>query len=99
MEKSEDIIDAVDGDLGKLLNMLGQKKYIAHFEDTANTLTRELKTINTLVSEFDKLQKNWMKLEPIFTQSVDVKTNLRDTSLRFDEMNNNFKVMIRDMVS
>jgi len=51
------------------------------------------------VSEFDKLQKDWMKLEPIFTQSVDVKTNLRDTSLRFDEMNNNFKVMIRDMVS
>jgi hypothetical protein len=28
LEKTDDIIDAVDQDLSKLLNMLGQKKYI-----------------------------------------------------------------------
>jgi len=51
------------------------------------------------VTEFDKLQKNWQKLEPIFTQSADVKTNLRDTAVKFDEMNANFKVMVKDMYS
>jgi len=97
LEKTDEIIDAVDQDLGKLLNMLGQKKYIAFFEGPANLLTGELKTINTLVSEFDKLQKNWVKLEPIFTQSADVKTNLMETARRFDAMNERFKSMIRDM--
>jgi dynein heavy chain len=60
-------------------------------------LTNELKTINTLVSIFDKLQKMWNKLEPIFTQSADVKTNLMETARRFDAMNENFKNLIRDM--
>jgi len=50
-----------------------------------------------LVSEFDKLQKNWIKLEPIFTQSADVKANLMETARRFDSMNENFKGMIKDM--
>lgn len=63
----------------------------------ANTLTNELKIINTLVSEFDKLQKNWIKLEPIFTQSADVKQNLMETARRFESMNENFKNMIKDM--
>jgi len=97
LERTDEIIDAVDQDLGKLLNMLGQKKYIAYFEEIANTLTSELKVINTLVSEFDKLQKNWIKLEPIFTQSADVKANLMETARRFDAMNENFKNMIKDM--
>jgi dynein heavy chain len=97
LNKTDEIIDAVDQDLGKLLNMLGQKKYITFFEVTGNTLTNELKTINTLVTEFDKLQKNWIKLEPIFTQSADVKANLMETARRFDSMNEAFKNMIKDM--
>lgn len=97
LEKTEDVIDLVDQDLGNLLNMLGQKKYIAYFEDLANTLTSDLRTINTLTGEFDKLQKNWNKLEPIFTQSADVKQNLAETSRKFDDMNAGFKALISEM--
>lgn len=97
LNKTEDIIDLVDQDLGNLLNMLGQKKYITYFEDLANSLTSDLRTINTLVSEFDKLQKNWNKLEPIFTQSADVKANLAETSRKFDDMNGGFKALINEM--
>jgi len=46
LQKTEDIIDLVDQDLGNLLNMLGQKKYITYFEDLANSLTSDLRTIN-----------------------------------------------------
>lgn len=63
----------------------------------ANSLTSDLNTINTLVSEFDKLQKNWNKLEPIFTQSADVKQNLAETSRKFDDMNAGFKALISEM--
>jgi dynein heavy chain len=97
MNKTEDIIDLVDQDLGSLLNFLGQKKYIAYFEDLALGLTSDLRTIITLVGQFEKLQKNWNKLEPIFTQSADVKANLAETSRKFDDMNAGFKAIISEM--
>jgi len=97
LDKTEDIIDLVDQDLGNLLNMLGQKKYIAFFEVMANELTNDLRTINKMVAEFDKLQKNWNKLEPIFTQSADVKANLAETSRKFEDMNGGFKALIFEM--
>lgn len=49
------------------------------------------------MSEFDKLQKNWNKLEPIFTQSADVKQNLAETSRKFEDMNAGFKNLISEM--
>ena len=97
MNKTEDIIDLVDQDLGNLFNMMGQKKDNTYCKNLANSLTSYLRTINTLVSEFDKLQKNWNKLEPIFKQSADVKANLYETSRKFDEMNGGFKALINEM--
>ena len=62
-----------------------------------NSLTSDFRTINTLVSEFDKLLKNWNKLEPIFKQSADVKANLAETSRKFDGMIGGFKALINEM--
>ena len=64
-----------------------QKKYIAYFEDLANLLNYDLETINELMSQFEKLQKKGIKLEPILTQSADVKQNLADTLRRFEDTN------------
>ena len=56
-----------------------------------------MRTINSLVQQFEKLQKNWNKLEPIFTQSADVKANLAETSRKFEDMNGGFKAIINEM--
>ena len=62
-----------------------------------NSLTSDFRTINTLVSEFDKLLKNWNILEPIFKQSSNVKANLAETSSKFEGVNNGFKELINEM--
>ena len=55
-----------------------------------------LKTVDSVITKWVKVQKDWQKLNPIFMQSEDIRTQLQDETKRFEKADADWQNLMRD---
>jgi len=78
-----------------LMTMMSSKD-VEEFRDKVVHWQKTLKTVDQVISIWMKVQRNWLKLEPIFMQSEDIRAQLPEISKTFEKIDIEWKDMMRE---
>ena len=88
------VIENLEKDQNLLIQMSQKKGFLENFEnmgDQINNKMEQLKTVNDVIKQWLKFQKNWEKLEVIFLKSDDIQNKLRNEYAQFKELDAKFR--------
>ena len=90
--KGFDVIQEIlDNDNSKILGLLSQGKSVDVFRENLNKMKSTLNKVDSVITIFQKVQKNWKRLVNIFLLSEDIRNQLQDATKIFDEKNVQFR--------
>ena len=88
------VIENLEKDQNTLIQMSQKKGFLENFEkmgELINDKMEKLKTVDDVIKQWLKLQKNWEKLEVIFLKSDDIQNKLRNEYTQFKELDLKFR--------
>ena len=88
------VIENLEKDQNILIQMSQKKGFLENFEkmgEQINQKMEQLKTVNDVIKQWLKFQKNWEKLEVIFLKSDDIQNKLRNEYTQFKELDSKFR--------
>ena len=91
------IIENVESQSLEIMTMLAQKE-VEEFKESVSKWQKTLKTVESVIEIWVKVQKNWARLNPIFLQSEDIRGQLPDDTKRFEKVDIEWKDLMRDAV-
>jgi dynein heavy chain len=91
------IIELVETQSMDLMTMLAQKE-VEEFKENVSKWQKTLKTVDSVVEIWVKVQKNWSRLNPIFLASEDIRGQLPEDTKRFEKVDIEWKELMRDAV-
>ena len=91
----EEIVENVDIQSMDLMTMNASKDS-EEFKDSLLKWQKTLKTIDQVLVLWVKVQKNWMRLEPIFLASEDIRAQLPEDTKRFEKVDAEWKGLMAD---
>jgi len=91
----EEIVENVDLQSMDLMTMNASKDS-EEFKDSLQKWQKTLKTIDQVLVLWVKVQKNWMRLEPIFLASEDIRAQLPEDTKRFEKVDAEWKALMAD---
>jgi len=69
---------------------------VEEFKENVTKWQRTLKSVDTVIAIWTKVQKNWQRLEPIFLGSEDIRAQLPEDTKRFEKVDNDWKDLMRE---
>lgn len=96
LRSSEDIFQALEDNVMTLSTMKGSK-YFTVFEEEILHWERMLGLVSEMIEKVGVVQKNWMYLENIFVGSEDIRKQLPNESLVFEEVHEAFQDGMREL--
>ncbi|XP_073974323.1 dynein beta chain, ciliary-like isoform X3 [Rhodnius prolixus] len=93
---NEEVIETLEENQAQLQNMLNSK-FIAHFLDEVSLWQKKLSNADQVIHTWLEVQRTWMYLESIFIGSDDIRKQLPVDSETFDNVDNTFKDMLREI--
>ena len=72
-------------------------KYISYFLEEISAWQKKLSMVDQVISLWFDVQRTWSHLESIFIGSEDIRKQLPVDSQRFDEIDTEFKVLMKQM--
>lgn len=72
-------------------------KYISYFLEEISAWQKKLSMVDQVISLWFDVQRTWSHLESIFIGSEDIRKQLPVDSQRFDEIDKEFKVLMKQM--
>lgn len=91
----EETVDAVEVMALDLNGMLSSKD-VGQFKEEVSLWREKLKIVENVTEDWVKVQRNWMRLEPIFLASADIRGQLPDDTKKFESVDAAFKDMMRE---
>jgi dynein heavy chain len=79
----DEIVENVDIHLLELAGMLSSKD-VEEFKEKVTVWKNNLTSVDSVITIWLKVQKQWQRLQPIFMDSEDIKSQLPDDSRRFE---------------
>jgi len=79
----------------ELMGMMSSKD-VEEFKERVMHWQKTLKTVDSVIQIWVKVQRNWQRLEPIFLASEDIRAQLPDDTRRFEQIDATFKEMMRE---
>lgn len=92
---SEELIEILEDNQVQLQN-IAMSKYIAFFQEEVEYWQNRLFICDQVLTALSEVQRTWCHLESIFIASDDIRCNLPEDSARFDKIDEDFKVCIRN---
>jgi dynein heavy chain len=89
----EMIIEFVETQSMELMGMMAQKE-VEEFKDNVTKWQRTLKSVDSVIAIWTKVQKNWQRLEPIFLASEDIRAQLPEDTKRFEKVDQEWKALM-----
>jgi len=86
-----DVVERLETDSMDMMAMAAQGRFIEFCQDLVDEWATKLRTIDAVLGLWQKVQLNWCRLEPIFMQSEDIRSQLPDDSKRFENLDNGWK--------
>ncbi|CEL96675.1 unnamed protein product [Vitrella brassicaformis CCMP3155] len=96
LEPLDDIIEVLDQHSMDLMGMVSQGKFVEFCRPVVDEWQANLRTVDNVLTVWMKVQKNWKRLEPIFMQSEDIRSQLPEDSKRFEQLDNEWKEMMNE---
>lgn len=93
---SEELIETLEENQVQLQNMMASK-YISYFLEEISSWQKCLSMVDQVISLWFDVQRTWSHLESIFIGSEDIRKQLPVDSQRFDEIDTEFKVLMKQM--
>jgi dynein heavy chain len=79
-----------------LMSMQSLGKSVVHFEQRLKYWLKTLRTVDTVLSVWMKVQRNWRRLETIFLASEDIRATLHEETKLFEGIDNEFREIMKD---
>ena len=76
--------------------MTSQGRFIEFCQSVVDEWSGKLRTIDSVLGVWTKVQSNWSRLEPIFMMSDDIRSQLPDDSKRFEQVDGSWKELMLD---
>jgi dynein heavy chain len=91
-----EILERLDGDSLEMMGMTSQGRFIEFCQALVDEWSGKLRAVDGALTVWQKVQANWCRLEPIFMQSDDIRSQLPDDAKRFEQMDNKWKDLMMD---
>lgn len=91
----DEIVEFVEQHAMELMGMLSSKD-VEEFKEKVTHWQKSLKTVDSVIQIWVKVQKNWQRLEPIFLASEDIRSQLPDETKAFEKIDTEWKDMMRE---
>jgi len=91
----DEIVEFVEQHSMELMGMMSSKD-VEEFKEKVMHWQKTLKTVDSVIQIWVKVQRNWQRLEPIFLASEDIRAQLPDDTRRFEQIDATFKEMMRE---
>merc|ERR550534_1956909 len=79
-----------------MMQMTSQGRFIEFCRSTVDEWSGKLRTVDAVLTVWQKVQQNWCRLEPIFMQSDDIRSQLPEDSKRFEQVDQQWKEVMQD---
>ena len=96
LRTSEELIETLEENQVQLQNMM-TSKYISYFLEEISTWQKKLSVVDQVISLWFDVQRTWSHLESIFIGSEDIRKQLPVDSQRFDEIDTEFKGLMKKL--
>ena len=96
LRASEELITTLEENTVQVQNMMSSK-YIAFFLTEMTGWQKTLGLVDSVFSRWSEVQRVWAHLQSIFLGSEDIRIQLPDDTKRFDDVDKEFKVMMKTM--
>lgn len=90
----DEIQEILDNDNSKILGLLSQGKSVDFFRESIGKIKSSLNKVDSVISIFQKVQKNWRRLVNIFLLSEDIRNQLQEATKTFDDRNAQFREIL-----
>jgi dynein heavy chain len=91
----DEIVEVCDMQSMEIMTMNADKNSEV-FKDKLMKWQKTLKTVDEVIQTWVKVQKNWMRLEPIFLASEDIRAQLPEYTKRFEKVDIDWKALMAD---
>ena len=99
MKAPEEVIESLDAHQLELQTMIGMGKFVAFFGDQVGKWQETLGTVQETLKGWETVSRNWSSLESIFLASADIRSQLPDDTKRFEDINSEFKELMKEAVT
>ena len=96
LRASEELITTLEENTVQVQNMMSSK-YIAFFLTEMTGWQKTLGLVESVFTRWSEVQRVWAHLQSIFLGSEDIRIQLPDDTKRFDDVDKEFKVMMKTM--
>ncbi|XP_059610636.1 dynein beta chain, ciliary isoform X2 [Phlebotomus argentipes] len=96
LKASEELIETLEDNQVVLQNLI-TSKFIAHFLEEVSTWQKKLMIADQVITVWFEVQRTWTHLESIFMSSEDIRKQLPVDSDRFDRIDAEFKILMKEM--
>ncbi len=91
-----EINERLESDSMEMASMASQGRFIEFCQAQVDKWVGILRTIDSVLGIWQKVQADWCRLEPIFMLSDDIRSQLPDDSKRFEQVDNDWKSTMAD---
>ena len=77
------------------LMTMSSSKDVEEFREEVLKWLKSLKTVDSVIQKWLKVQKDWQKLNPIFMQSQDIREQLPDETKRFEKVHSDWQGLMQ----
>ena len=88
------VLERLEADSLEMLSIKSQGRFIEFCKTIVDEWSNKLQTVDTVLGIWRKFQINWCRLEPIFLQSDDIRSQLPDDSKRFELLDATWKELM-----
>ncbi|OXB72392.1 UNVERIFIED_CONTAM: hypothetical protein H355_012864 [Colinus virginianus] len=91
LESLDDSIEVLEQHSMDLMTMVSQGHVIDFCRDTVEEWKQSLRAVDSVLKVWMDVQKKWQRLQPIFMQSEDIRSQLPEDSKRFETADGEWK--------
>ena len=85
------IVEVLESHSLEIMGMVSQGRFIEFCKPDVDEWSGKLRTVDAVLTIWQKVLRNWSRLEPIFLLSDDIRSQLPDDSKRFEALDREWK--------
>lgn len=91
-----EIVETLEAHSLEMMGMTSQGRFIEFCQAVVDEWSGKLRTIESVLEVWQRVQANWCRLEPIFMLSEDIRSQLPDDSKRFETVDTKWKDLMME---
>ncbi|KAF4691102.1 hypothetical protein FOZ60_016205 [Perkinsus olseni] len=91
-----EVVEILESHSLEMMGMVSQGRFIEFCQAVVDEWSTKLRTVDSVLTVWQKVQRNWCRLEPIFMLSDDIRSQLPEDSKRFEALDAEWKDLMVD---